>query len=367
MTGAGVQGPFSLLQGHEQVVYTADEDSGLRCIVAIHSTALGPSLGGTRFYPYPSEEEALVDVLRLSQAMTYKAACAGLTLGGGKAAIIGEPEGVKSEALLRAYGRAVESLGGRYITACDVGTYPADMAVVGEETRWVTGMDEAHGGSGDSGVTTAFGVFTGVQAVAQHLWGSQDLQGRHVAVQGLGKVGGRLAEHLAEAGAKLTVADVDQDRVDRVAAAHGAEAVEPGEIVEVDADILSPNALGGVLNQDTIPRLQVAAVCGGANNQLATIDDAERLKERWVLYAPDYVVNAGGLIQVADELSPAGFSPERTLHKARQIGVTLRKIFVLADDRGVTTELAAEHVAEERIAAVGRLRSFYLRHPGRRL
>ncbi|HEX2028203.1 MAG TPA: Glu/Leu/Phe/Val dehydrogenase [Nitriliruptorales bacterium] len=361
-----MEGPFSLLRGHEQVLYTSDDASGLRCIIAIHSTALGPSLGGTRFYPYRDERAALIDVLRLSHAMTYKAACAGLMLGGGKAAIIGDPDTDKSEALLRAYGRAVDSLGGRYITACDVGTYPRDMTVVAQETRWVTGMDPEHGGSGDSGVTTAFGVFVGVKAVAEHLWGSDSLEGRHVSVQGLGKVGARLAEHLAEAGAKLTVTDVDPEALDRTATRLGAEVVTPDEILDVDADVFSPNALGAVLTEATIPRLEVAAICGGANNQLGAVEDAARCQERGILYAPDYVVNAGGMIQVSDELTPGGYSHARTLRKAEHIGVTLREIFALAREQSVTTELAAERVAERRIAAIGRLRGFYLREPSRR-
>ncbi|MBW3562731.1 MAG: valine dehydrogenase [Actinobacteria bacterium] len=355
-----MSGPFSLMEGHEQVVFLSDDETGLRCIVAIHSTALGPSLGGTRFYPYATEDDALVDALRLSRAMTYKAACAGLSLGGGKAVIIGDPETDKSEPLLRAYGRGLASLNGRYITACDVGTYPDDMVVVGEESRWVTGKDVAHGGSGDSGVTTAQGVFISVQAVADHLWGDPSLAGRHVAVQGLGKVGARLVGHLAETGAKLTVTDVDEDAVDDVTGRYGAEVVDPDEIYDVDADILSPNALGAVVNDRTIPRLSVEAVCGGANNQLEDVEDAARLQERGILYAPDYVVNAGGLIQVSDELEEGGYSPDRTLRKAERIGTTLREIFALADEHDVTTEIAAERVAERRIAAIGRLRRFYL-------
>jgi valine dehydrogenase (NAD+) len=359
-----VDGPFALMKDHEQVVYGQDEATGLRCIIAIHSTALGPSLGGTRFYPYETEEDALIDVLRLSQAMTYKAACAGLDLGGGKAVIIGDPETEKSEALLRAYARMVDSLGGRYITACDVGTYPDDMAIVARDTRWASGMDKAHGGSGDSGVTTAFGVHVALRATAAHLWGSSDLASRHIAVQGLGKVGSRLVEHLAEDGAKVTVADISEEAVDRVGAIHSVEVVEGDEILEVDADILSPNALGAVLNEETVPRLQVAAVCGGANNQLETIEDAVRLQDRGILYAPDYVVNAGGLIQVTDELEPGGYSAERTLRKAQAIGGTLQQIFALAEAEGTTTEVAAERVAEKRIEAVTGLRRFYLRRMG---
>jgi valine dehydrogenase (NAD+) len=357
-----MEGPFSLLDGHEQVVYGSDPEVGLRCIIAIHSTALGPGLGGTRFYPYANEEEALVDVLRLSKGMTYKAACAGLDLGGGKAVVIGDPETDKSEALLRAYGRVVESLNGRYITACDVGTYPADLEVVGRETDWATGADREHGGSGDSGILTAFGVFVGMQATAQQLWGQPTLSGKHVAVQGLGKVGRRLVEHLVEDGAKVTAADVDEDAVARVADLHGVDVVASDEILAIEADVLSPNALGAVLSEDTIPRLRVAAVCGGANNQLATVDDAARLQERGILYAPDYVVNAGGLINVSDELHPDGYDPRRCQRKAQRIGETLLEIFAEAEAAGLNTELAAERVAERRIASVGRLRSFHLRY-----
>ncbi len=360
-----MEGPFALFDGHEQVVYGADQETGLRCIIAIHSTALGPSLGGTRFYPYDNEKAALIDALRLSRAMTYKAACAGLDLGGGKAVIIGEPSGMKSEALLRAYGRLVESLNGRYITACDVGTYPGDMEVVARESRWVTGMDEAHGGSGDSGITTAYGVFVALQALGVAVWGDDNLAGRHVAIQGLGKVGTRLATLLTHAGVKLTVTDIDSEAVDRVITVSGAEAVEPDDVYDVEADILSPNALGAVLNEHTIPRLKVAGICGGANNQLAAPEDASRLHERGILYAPDYVVNVGGLVQVADELLPGGYSPERTRSKARQIGDTLREVLSLADHLGVSTEIAAAQVAERRIAVVSRLRRFHLLSPPR--
>jgi valine dehydrogenase (NAD+) len=356
----GTNGPFSLLDGHEQVVLGNDAETGLRCIIAIHSTALGPGLGGTRFYPYGSEEEALVDVLRLSKGMSYKAACAGLDLGGGKGVIIGDPAELKSEALLRAYGRVVESLNGRYITACDVGTFPADLEVVGRETRWATGADLEHGGSGDSGILTAFGVFVGMKATAQRLWGQPTLAGKHVAVQGLGKVGRRLVEHLLEDGAKVTATDVNEDAVARVAELDGVDTVAPDGIFDVDADVLSPNALGAVLTTDTIPRLQVEAVCGGANNQLGTVQDAARLQERGILYAPDYVVNAGGLINVSDELHPEGYDPARCERKAERIGLTLLEIFAEADEQGTTTEIAAERVAEKRMRSVGRLRGFWL-------
>jgi valine dehydrogenase (NAD+) len=358
-----MDGPFGLIDGHEQVVYASDAETGLRCIIAIHSTALGPALGGTRFHPYPTEEAALIDVLRLSRAMSYKAACAGLDLGGGKAVIIGDPAELKTEALLRAYGRVVESLNGRYVTACDVGTFPSDLETVGRETAWATGSDRQSGGSGDSGILTAFGVFVGMQATAQQLWGRPSLAGRHVAVQGLGKVGRRLVDHLLEDGAKVTATDVSPEAVAPVAELDGVDTVAPDDIFDVDADVLSPNALGAVLDAATIPRLQVAAVCGGANNQLATLQDATRLQERDILYAPDYVVNAGGLINVSDELHPDGYDPERCRHKARRIGDTLVDIFAEAAAGSVPTEVAAERIAERRMASVGRLRGFYL--PGR--
>lgn len=344
---------FDGFRGHEQVVFTADERSGLRCIVAIHSTVLGPSLGGTRFRPYATEAEALTDVLRLSRAMTYKAACAGLPVGGGKAVVIGDPAVDKSEALLRAYGRFIDSLGGRYITACDMGTYPADMDVVGEETRWATGRTEAKGGAGDSGILTAYGVYRGILAAAEHRWGSADLEGRHVAVQGLGKVGRRLVEYLAADGARLSVTDVDAATAAGVAHEYDATLVEPDVIHRVEADVFSPNALGGVLGKESIPELGAEVVCGGANNQLATDQDADRLAERGVLYAPDYVVNAGGLITVADELNPGGHSEERARSKVEGIGATLLEVFAEAEAAAVSTEVAAERVAERRIGAAG--------------
>lgn len=353
-------GPFAWSEGHEQIVYGNDPESGLRCIIAIHSTRLGPSLGGTRFHAYADEEEALVDVLRLARAMTYKAACAGLDLGGGKAVVIGDPHEDRSEALLRAYGRMVESLGGRYITACDVGTTPDDMVVVGRETRWVTGMDEAHGGSGDSGVPTARGVFLAMQAAAEHRWGSPSLDGRHVAVQGLGKVGRRLVGHLLDDGAKVSAADVDADAVAEVASLPGVEVVDVEDVLLTDAEIVSPNALGGVLHADVIAELRAEIVCGGANNQLVEVDDAGRLHERGILYAPDYVVNAGGLINVAGELAPGGHRTDRVARQLEQIPRTLSEIFARARDEDVPTELAAERVADARIERVGGLRRLWL-------
>jgi valine dehydrogenase (NAD+) len=355
-----VAGPFARFDGHEQVVFVRDDEAGLQAIIAIHSTRLGPSLGGTRFRAYLDEDAALTDVLRLSRAMTYKAACAGLDHGGGKAVIIGDPAAVRSEALLRAYGRAIESLGGRYITACDVGTTPADMATIGLETRWATGMDVVEGGSGDSGVLTAYGVYLSMKAAAAFAFGDASLAGRHVAVQGLGKVGSRLVGHLVDEGAKITAADVSDAAVARVAELPGVAIVGIDDVLEADADIVSPNALGAVLSEHSIPRLSAPVVCGGANNQLATLQDAERLRDAGVLYCPDYVVNAGGLINVADELHPNGHSPERARRRADHIPATLTSILEVARDERLTTEDAAEAVAERRLAAVGGLHRFWL-------
>ena len=355
-----MEGPFSLLDGHEQVVFGNDEETGLRCIIAVYSTALGPALGGTRFYPYASEAEALVDVLRLSKGMAYKAACAGLDLGGGKAVIIGDPQTDKTEALLRAYGRVVESLNGRYVTACDVGTYTADLAIVARETRWATGTDVVEGGSGDSSVLTAYGTYLGIKACLQHVFGSGEVGNRHVAIQGVGKVGMKLAEHLAAEGAKLTVADVNEAATAICAERFGAEIVSNDKIHAVDADVYSPNALGGVVNDATLPELSCRIVAGAANNQLLEDRHAEALVEAGILYAPDYVINAGGVIQVGDELHPDGYSAERARSRTEQIGARLLEIFAMAEERGVSTEAAAEVVAEQRMASVGRLRGFWL-------
>ena len=352
-------GPFEAAQGHEQIVYGVDEASGLRCIVAIHSTRLGPALGGTRFHEYATEADALVDVLRLSQAMAYKAAAAGLDLGGGKAVILGDPARDKTEVLLRAYGRVVESLGGRYVTACDVGTTPADLALVARETRWATGATQAEGGSGDSGVLTAHGVHVGMRALADLVWGTPDLAGRHVAVQGVGKVGGRLVAALAADGAKLTVADVNTAAVGELADRYGADVVDSEDIHAVDADVFSPNALGGVLDDRTIPQLHCRIVAGAANNQLASPEHGRALADAGILYAPDYLLNAGGLIQVADELHPGGYREARATARVEQIGDRLRSVVELASAEGLATSDAADVLAERRMAAVGGLRRFW--------
>ena len=355
-----MEGPFSLLDRHEQVVFGNDEETGLRCIIAVYSTALGPALGGTRFYPYATEEAALIDVLRLSKGMAYKAACAGLDLGGGKAVIIGDPQTDKSEALLRTYGRMVESLNGRYVTACDVGTYTADLAIVARETRWATGTDVVEGGSGDSSVLTAYGTFLGIKACLEQVYGDGSVRNRHIAIQGVGKVGMKLAEHLASEGARLSVADVNDTVTGIVAERFGAEVVANDKIHAVDADVYSPNALGGVVNDETLTEMQCRIVAGAANNQLLEDRHADALAKAGILYAPDYVINAGGLIQVGDELHRDGYSAERARVRTEQIGPRLLEIFAMAGQRGVSTEAAAEVVAEQRMASVGRLRGFWL-------
>ena len=348
--------------GHEQVTFFHDPASGLRAIIAIYSTALGPALGGTRFYPYATEDDALADVLNLSRAMAYKAACAGLDLGGGKAVIVGNPATDKTEALLRAYGRAVQSLGGRYFTACDVGTYVEDMDVIARESAYVTGRSPAHGGAGDSSILTAYGVFQGMRAAAQVAWGSATLKGRRVGVAGVGKVGHHLVEHLLEDGASIVVADVNRDAVDRVRLLRPeVDVVDPDALVTQSMDVYAPCALGGALSDDVVGELQAKVVCGAANNQLAHPGIEKQLEDRGVVYAPDYVVNSGGLIQVADEIE--GFSEARARAKATEIFDTTLRIFRLAADEGVPPAVAADRLAERRMSEMGQLRRFWL--PGR--
>jgi valine dehydrogenase (NAD+) len=348
---------------HEEVVFCHDRASGLRAIVAIYSTALGPALGGTRFYPYASEADALADALNLSRGMAYKNALAGLDHGGGKAVIWGDPGTDKSEALLRAYGRFVESLGGRYVTACDVGTYTTDMDVVGRESRHVTGRSVAEGGAGDSSVLTAWGVFQGMRACAERQWGTPSLAGRTVGVAGVGKVGRHLVDHLVTDGAEVVVCDVSPAAVAAVTAAHPAvrTVADADALVRTPLDVYAPCALGGALSDEVVEVLTAPVVCGAANNQLAHPGVEKALADRGVLYAPDYVVNSGGVIQVADEYR--GYVPERAHARATAIHTTTRDIFALADEEGVPPAVAADRLAERRMAEVGRLRGILL--PGR--
>ncbi len=354
---------FSVFQQgpeHEEVVFCQDEETGLRAIIAIYSTALGPALGGTRYYPYPTEAEAVRDVLNLSKGMAYKAALAGLDLGGGKAVIIGDPRVDKTETLLRAYGRFVQSLGGRYYTACDVGTYSADMDNVARECEFVTGRTAEHGGAGDSSVLTAFGVFQGMRAAAETAWGSPTLTGRRVGVAGVGKVGHYLVEHLLGDGAEVVITDVYEPAVERVRSRHPEVEVlaSAGELVASDIDVYAPCALGDAINDETVHLLKARVVCGGANNQLAHPGIEDVLASRGILYAPDYCVNAGGLVQVADELE--GFSFERAKARASTIYDTTKNVFAVAAAEDLTPAVAADRIAERRMADVGRLRGVWL-------
>ncbi|HEU5036374.1 MAG TPA: Glu/Leu/Phe/Val dehydrogenase dimerization domain-containing protein [Nocardioides sp.] len=352
---------FDLGSEHEQVVFANDPATGLKAVIAIHSTALGPALGGTRFHPYASTADAVSDVLNLSRGMSYKAALAGLDLGGGKAVIIGDPRTAKSEPLLRAYGRHVQSLGGRYYTACDVGTFSADMDVIARECSFVTGRTVAHGGAGDSSVLTAYGVFQGMRAAATVAWGSDSLDGRTVGVAGVGKVGHHLARHLVEAGATVIVTDVNPAAVERVRAElPSVQVVDSAEaLVASQLDVYAPCALGGALTDEVVEVLSAKIVCGAANNQLAHPGIEKMLEERGILYAPDYCVNSGGLIQVADELE--GFSFDRAKQRATGIFDTTLMVFELAASDGVPPAIAADRIAERRMREVSRLRGMWLR------
>lgn len=351
---------FELGHEHEQVVFANDQATGLKAIIAIHSTALGPALGGTRFYPYASTDAAIEDVLNLSRGMSYKAALAGLDLGGGKAVIIGDPATLKTEGLLRAYGRFVQSLNGRYYTACDVGTFSEDMDDIARECSYVTGRTVAHGGAGDSSVLTAYGVFQGMRAAALMTWGADSLEGRTVGVAGVGKVGRHLVRHLVEDGATVVVTDVHQPSIDAVR----DEFPQVRSVADTDAlvasalDVYAPCALGGALTDEVVDVLSAKVVCGAANNQLAHPGVEKQLEDRGILYAPDYCVNSGGLIQVADELE--GFSFERAEQRASGIFETTRSVFELARADGVPPAIAADRLAERRMRDVGRLRGVWL-------
>lgn len=349
-------GVFDRVAGedYEQIVFLHDNSCGLRAIVAVHSTALGPALGGTRFYPYESEQAALEDVLRLSKAMTYKAAAAGLDLGGGKAVVIGDPHRDKNEELFRVYGRLIEGMGGRYITAEDVGTAREDMDLVRRETHWVTGVSEVYGGSGDPSPITAYGVYQGLRAVSMELWNTADLTGRRLAVQGVGKVGYSVVKHLVDAKADVVIADVDVDNLGRAVNDFGVASVEINRVHTIECDILVPCALGGILSSETIPELKCAAVAGAANNQLQTPADGKLIEDAGILYAPDFIINAGGLINVADELR--GYDKRRALAQVDGIFHTLRRVFQTAKLEKITTAEAANRLAEERIRRVGRIK-----------
>lgn len=343
---------------HEQVVICHDKRSGLRAIIGIHNTTLGPALGGTRMWTYASDFDALNDVLRLSRGMTYKAAVAGLNLGGGKAVIIGDPRTQKTEAMFRAFGRFVEGLGGRYITAEDVGTSLQEMVWIRSETKYVTGIPVELGGSGDPSPVTAFGTYVGIKACAAVKYGNDSLAGKKVVIQGAGHVAASLAKYLSDEGAKVYITDIYIDKANEVAKATGATVIQPDEVFDIPCDIFSPAALGAVINDQSIAKLKCDIVAGPANNQLANEEQhSEALKQKGILFAPDYVINAGGLINVANELE--GYSQSRALKQAEGIYDALKRILLLAQQNDVTTVEAANHVAEERIRSVGSTKRIY--------
>jgi leucine dehydrogenase len=340
--------------GHEQVVFCHNKDAGLKAIVAIHNTVLGPALGGLRMWPYKTEQDALNDVLRLSRGMTYKNAVAGLNIGGGKAVIIGDPSKDKSEALFRAFGKFVDTLGGRYITAEDVGIDVNDMEYVYRETEYVTGVHQVHGGSGDPSPFTAYGTLQGLMATLNKKYGDEEV-GRHsYAVQGLGHVGMEFVKLLKERGAKIFVTDINKELIERAVEEYGAEAVAPDEIYDVPADVYSPCALGGTVNEHTLPRLKAKIICGAANNQLANNAVGDEVMKRGIVYAPDYAVNAGGVMNVSLEID--GYNRERAMRMMRTIYHNLARIYEISDRDGIPTYLAADRLAEERIAAIGKLK-----------
>ena len=343
--------------GHEQLVFCHDKVSGLKAIIGIHDTTLGPALGGCRMWPYKSEDDAILDVLRLSKGMTYKNSVMGLDLGGGKAVIIGDSRKDKSEELFRALGKFVESLGGRYISAEDVGTSPDDISIVQIETDHVAGLFNL---SGDPSPATAFGVYRGMKAAAREAFGSDSLKGKTVAVQGLGHVGYNLCRHLHDEGAGLIVTDIYEDRLQPVVEEFGAKAVKPEEIYGVECDIFAPCALGAVVNDETIPQFKCRVIAGAANNQLKEPRHGDILREKGIIYAPDYVINGGGVTNVAEEFSPSGYSHDRAYARIAKIYDKISKVIEISKRDGIPTYKAADVMAEERIDRIGRLQRMYL-------
>jgi leucine dehydrogenase len=336
--------------GYERVVRAEDPSSGLQAVIAVHDTTLGPALGGMRMWPYRSWDEATFDVLRLAKGMTYKSAVADTGLGGGKSVVIGNPKTDKSEDRFHAMGRFIESLRGRYITAEDVGTSVEDMVQVRQETRWVTGLPLSMGSSGDPSPWTALGTFLGMRACLEEVYGDSDFRGRVVAIQGVGHVGMHLAEHLHGAGASLVVCDVAPERAREAASRFGAKVVDPAAIVDVPCDVFAPCALGAVVHDESLRRLRTKVVAGAANNVLLREEHGDRLKEMGILYAPDYVINAGGIINVSIEVEPQGYDAERSRQKVENIYTALRNVFRVARDRNVSTNRASNYLAEERLS-----------------
>ena len=348
--------------GFEQFNVYSDPGAGLRAFIAIHDTTLGPALGGCRVWSHKTEEEAILDVLQLARAMTYKSAAAGLAFGGGKALIMADPHTDKTEAMFRAFGRFVESLGGRYITTEDVGTVMQDMEWAALETSHIAGLPEYYGSSGDPSQVTGFGLYQGMKACAWEVWGTDSLDGRTVALQGFGKVAGSLTHHLLEEerNVRIIASDISETALEHAREHEEITVVDPEKIYDMECDIFAPCALGGTINRNTIPRLKCKIVCGGANNQLGEEDkDAERLQERNILYAPDFIVNAGGVINISCEINMT-YDEQAAIEKASRIFDTVEQVISMAKTRGITTAKAADLLAEERIHSVRKARQLFL-------
>lgn len=350
---------FDLMETHdyENIFFCQEKSLGLKAIIAIHDTTLGPAAGGIRMWPYESEAEALKDVLRLSRGMTYKCAAAGASYGGGKCVVIGDPKRDKTEARLRALGRFINRLDGLFITGVDVGTTPEDMLVIRQETPFVVTVPEAWGGPGDSSQATAYGVVQGIRASLKEIYGSPDLQGRTIALQGTGAVGKHALKYLVEAGAIVTIADIDQDRASLVAAEYNLPIVSPEEIHSLSTDVYCPCALGNVLNDQTIPELRCKIVCGSANNQLGEERHGDLLQQRGILYAPDYIVNTGGLLAGLDSLNPGGFNRQRAMEQVSRLYDAMENIIAISKAQNIPTYRAADVLAEQRIAAIRQVKS----------
>lgn len=353
---------FKRMEEHdyEQLVFCQDKTSGLKAIICIHDTTLGPALGGTRMWNYATEEEAIEDAIRLGRGMTYKNAAAGLNLGGGKTVIIGDPLKDKNEEMFRAFGRFIQGLNGRYITAEDVGTTVADMDLIHEETDFVTGISPAFGSSGNPSPVTAYGCYIGMKAAALEAWGDDSLEGKTVSVQGVGNVAYTLCAHLHQEGAKLIVTDINQEAVARAVRDFGAIAVAPNDIYSQQADIFAPCAMGAIINDDTIPQLRVKVVAGSANNQLKEERHGDELEALGIVYAPDFVINSGGVINVADELY--GYNNERAMKRVETIYDSITRIFAISKRDGIPSYQAADRMAEERIDRMRKSRSQFLRN-----
>ena len=344
-------------EGHEQLVVVSDAGSGLKAIIAIHDTTLGPACGGTRIWPYKSEREAIWDALRLSRAMTYKSAAADLPLGGGKGVIIADSHTQKTEALVRAYGRFVDTLGGRYLTTTDVGSTGRDMEYIKQETDYVVGLPVTAGGSGDTSIMTGLGIYMGMKACAKETWGNDSLQGKVVAMQGFGKVATHTAHHLMKEDATLVVTDVFDGALDR-ARDLGLKVVNSDDIYGIDCDIFAPCALGGVINPETIPQLKCKVIAGGANNQLLSESDGEALHRMGIMYGPDYILNSGGIINVESEISGI-YNADRAREKTERVYEIMERVISISKTEEIPSAKAADRLAEERLKSVRSIRPVY--------